>query len=282
METVRVLVVEDNAADALWIKETLEDIGSIRLLVAYATTVAEAKESLEREKFDALVLDLGLPDSQGLETLIQLRTAAPTTPIVVLSELDDRTLAREAMRLGAQDYLPKDKCNGFILSRSINYVIERRRTEEALLREKSFSDIIVDVLPGIFYIFDEQGNLLRWNKNLERITRDSGREINSISPSDFFAPDDRTRVEEALQRGFSEGKTSLEAELTLSNGDRAHYLFTAKRIFLYDKPCLLGVGIDISTRVRAEAEARKTQERLDLALNGADLGLWISPQAGLW
>jgi two-component system, cell cycle sensor histidine kinase and response regulator CckA len=153
-------------------------------------------------------------------------------------------------------------------------ITERKKAEAALLREKSFSDAIIDVLPGTFYLFDEQGKLLRWNENLEQMAQDLGQEISKMSPMDFFVGDAGSRIEEAIQRGFSDGETSVEAEVIANDGNEAPYLFTAKRVTLYDQQCLMGVGIDISDRVRAEEEKRKTQERLDLALKGADLGLW--------
>ena len=153
-------------------------------------------------------------------------------------------------------------------------ITKRKQAEAALLREKSFSDAIIDVLPGTFYLFDDQGKLLRWNENLEQKAQDLGQEISKMSPLDFFVKDARNRVEEAIQRGFSEGETSVEAEVIANDGNEIPYLFTAKRVSLYGQQCLMGVGIDISDRVRAEEEKRKTQERLDLALKGADLGLW--------
>ncbi len=153
-------------------------------------------------------------------------------------------------------------------------VEERKQAEVGLLREKSFSDAIIDVLPGTFYLFDEQGKMLRWNKNLEQMAEDLDREISKMRPRDFFGGDARSRVEEATHRGFAEGESSVEAEVTASDGNETPYLFTAKRVSLYDKQCLMGIGIDISDRVRAEGLKRKSEERLDLALKGADLGLW--------
>jgi len=153
-------------------------------------------------------------------------------------------------------------------------ITERKQAEAALIGEKSFSDAMIQVSPGTFYLFDEQGKLLRWNENLEQLAQDLGQEISKMSLLDFFVGDARSRVAEAIQRGFSEGETSVEAEVITNDGNETPYLFTAKRVSLHDQQCLMGVGIDLSYRVRAEKELRKSREMLELALTGADLGWW--------
>ncbi len=126
-ETVHLLLVEDNPVDALALKEALEEAKGARFAISHVQTLAEAKERVAHEDFQVVVLDLGLPDSQGLETFVEVRAYAVATPIVVLSGLDDEALAIETLRKGAQDYLIKDRWDRHILSRAINYAIERHR-----------------------------------------------------------------------------------------------------------------------------------------------------------
>src|SRR5271157_2108248 len=118
---MKILIVEDNLADAFYLKEALEETNGAKLAVSNRQTLAEAKECLEKEDFDVVALDLGLPDSWGIETFIQIQNCAPDTPIVILSGLDDESLAIEAVRLGAQDYLVKDLWNPRLISRSLAY-----------------------------------------------------------------------------------------------------------------------------------------------------------------
>lgn len=80
--------------------------------------------------FDVVLLDLSLPDSRGLDSLIALKPFAAALPIVVLTGFDDETLATGAMQLGAQDYLVKGQVTGSLLVRSIRYAIERQRAEQ--------------------------------------------------------------------------------------------------------------------------------------------------------
>ena len=122
---MKILIVEDNLADAFYLKEALEETNGAKLAVSNLQTLAEAKECLEKEDFDVVALDLGLSDSWGIETFIQIQNCARDTPIVILSGLEDESLAIEAVRLGAQDYLVKDLWDPHRISRSLAYAIER-------------------------------------------------------------------------------------------------------------------------------------------------------------
>ena len=102
--------------------------------LARVERLAVGLQRLEEETVDVLLLDLGLPDSHGLETFAKLHTQAPDVPIVVLTGLDDQALALEAVRKGAQDYLLKGRVDSNLLTRAMRYAIERKRVEEALRR----------------------------------------------------------------------------------------------------------------------------------------------------
>jgi PAS domain S-box-containing protein len=122
---MKILIVEDNIADVLYLKKALEEANGAKFAISNLQTLAQAKECLEKEDFDVVALDLGLSDSWGIETFIRLQNCARDTPIVILSGLDDESLAIEAVRLGAQDYLVKDLWNPHRISRSLVYAIER-------------------------------------------------------------------------------------------------------------------------------------------------------------
>ncbi|HLH21734.1 MAG TPA: ATP-binding protein [Chloroflexota bacterium] len=134
-----VLLVEDNPGDARLIREMLNDVPAARLRLRQADRLATGLEQLDGA--DVVLLDLSLPDSQGLETFRRLRDRAPEMPIVVLTGLDDETVAMRAVQEGAQDYLPKGQVDGQVLVRSMRYAIERKRAEEErerlLLREQA-------------------------------------------------------------------------------------------------------------------------------------------------
>ncbi|MCI0506655.1 MAG: EAL domain-containing protein [Gammaproteobacteria bacterium] len=130
---IRLLMVEDNPADARLVQEMLADSANSRKIELTRTgRLKEALELLHNSSFDVLLIDLGLPDSQGLDTLYQIQTAKPSLPVVVLSGHDDEQLALEAVQAGAQDYLVKGQGDGNLLTRALYYAIERKRSEERL------------------------------------------------------------------------------------------------------------------------------------------------------
>ena len=127
-----VLIVEDNPGDARLIEEMLRETGGPDLRTLYAHALGQGLPMLQAECVDVVLLDLGLPDSQGLDTLAQTVAAAPLLPIIVLTGRNDEQLAMDALRNGAQDYLTKGHIDGPVLDRAIRYAIERKRNEEAL------------------------------------------------------------------------------------------------------------------------------------------------------
>lgn len=124
--STRVLLVEDDPAYARLVRECLADSHDPHHIVA-KDTLADAIIELERELTDVVLLDLGLPDAQGLDTLEQLRRSAPRVPVVVLSGQDDLETALAAMRLGAQEYLVKGRAEHVLLPRALRYAMERKR-----------------------------------------------------------------------------------------------------------------------------------------------------------
>jgi signal transduction histidine kinase len=133
---IRVLLIEDNPGDARLIKEMLHDAGGARAAVEFghADDLAAGLERLAQADSDVVLLDMTLPDSHGLETFTRVHARAPDVAIVVLSGLDDESLAVRAVQEGAQDYLVKGQVDGAGLLRSMRYAIERQRLE-ALRRD---------------------------------------------------------------------------------------------------------------------------------------------------
>jgi serine phosphatase RsbU (regulator of sigma subunit) len=125
--TLRVLLVEDDDGDAFLFEELLRD-ADLEVAVLRERTVAAAEQVLPAD-VACVVLDLGLPDADGLAALHRLRAAAPGVPMLVLTGLSDSARGLEAVAAGAQDYLVKGRVDGELLARSIRYAIERQRAE---------------------------------------------------------------------------------------------------------------------------------------------------------
>jgi len=126
---MKVLLVEDNAGDVRLIREALTEANAKQFKLVHVERLADALKRLAKEKWDVVLLDLSLPDAHGLETVMRVHVQAPDAPIVVLTSLDDETVAVKALREGAQDYLVKGQVDGNLLVRAMRYAIERKRTE---------------------------------------------------------------------------------------------------------------------------------------------------------
>ena len=126
-EPIRVLLIESNWADARLLRKALAIAGRDRFHVEQSNRLSRGLEGLAQGGIDVVLLDLSLPDSQGLETFLRARSHAPETPIVVLACLDDEPLAVQAVQEGAQDYLVKGQAESPVLVRSLGYAVERHR-----------------------------------------------------------------------------------------------------------------------------------------------------------
>lgn len=132
LSSVKILLIEDNLAEARLLQEVLKGSTFKHFSWVHVKRLREALKQLNQEYFDVILLDLSLPDSQGLESLTPLINQAPSLPIVVLTNTNDDELAIEAVRQGAQDYLVKRQLSKELLVRSLSYAIERKQALEEL------------------------------------------------------------------------------------------------------------------------------------------------------
>jgi len=135
-QVLYVLLVEDDIDYSALLRRRLmgslnQDNGQI-FVVAQASLLREAIDYSIAHPVDVIVLDLNLTDTAGLDTLVRIQQAAPQAAIIVLTGRDDQTLASQALRLGAQDYLVKGNFNTELLVRAIRYAIDRKQSEQAL------------------------------------------------------------------------------------------------------------------------------------------------------
>lgn len=135
-------------------------------------------------------------------------------------------------------------------------ITRQKEAENKILLEKELSESIIDSLPGIFYLFDEKGKFMQWNANLETVSGYSEVEITQMHPLDFFAEDEKLPIAENITRVFSEGKTEVEAHLQTKQGQKIPYYFNGRLAEFEGKKCLIGMGIDISNRKKAEAQLK--------------------------
>ena len=135
-ESIRVLLVEDNLGDARLLYEGLEEALPGQFQMTHVKRLSEALEYLWKETCHVVLLDLGLPDSHGIDTLVLTRAQAPSVPIVVLTGFQDESLGDQALKEGAQDYLVKGQVDSKLLARSMRYAIARKAVAEALIGQE--------------------------------------------------------------------------------------------------------------------------------------------------
>ncbi|MDX1632643.1 MAG: diguanylate cyclase, partial [Thermoanaerobaculia bacterium] len=135
-QPLRILIIEDNPAEAELARELLAGSPTVDFEAESVLTLAEGVERLTEDRFDAVLLDFHLPDGEGAITVEKVRDVAPETPVVILTNLDDEEAAFEAMRLGAQDYLVKRDVDRRLLTRSLWYAVTRSEVERARRRSE--------------------------------------------------------------------------------------------------------------------------------------------------
>lgn len=138
---------------------------------------------------------------------------------------------------------------------------EFKKSEAGRLREKSISDATIDNMPGIFYLLDEWGKLLRWNKNLEQASGYTALEISKMRFLDFFAGEDKETMAQSIAV-FTKGQTTLEADLTSKDGSKTAHFFTVSRVDIARTQWLVGIGVDITERKGMELALRESAENL--------------------
>ncbi|MFC1986777.1 response regulator [Chloroflexota bacterium] len=168
----KILLIEDNPGDARLIQEMLAEVESGRFEMEWADRLSTGLDYLVKGEIDVVLLDLGLPDNQGLDILHKVRAQAPPVPIVVVTGLDDETLAVQAMRQGAQDYLIKGDVDSKTLWRVMRYAIERRQVEEALRESEEKWRTLTENSPDTIMVIDEGGKIEYINRIISGLTKE--------------------------------------------------------------------------------------------------------------
>ena len=164
------LLVEDNPGDARLVQEMFSEEGSQDIQLTHVQSLSGAEKHLENGGVDIVVLDLGLPDAQGLAAVRRARAVAPHAPLVVLTCLDDENMATQALQEGAQDYLIKGQIDSRGLFRALRYAVERKSMEEALFAEKERAQVTLNSIGDAVLCTDSSGNVTYMNVVAEKMT----------------------------------------------------------------------------------------------------------------
>ncbi|MBI4915155.1 MAG: GGDEF domain-containing response regulator [Acidobacteria bacterium] len=192
--TIRTLVIDGSPGFATYLAEALAAVPGSRFELSCQATLADGLAALADGGADVVVLDLHLPDSEGLETLRRVLDLIPEVPVVVLSELDADDLGVGAVRQGAQDFLVKARVNGEVVARALRYAIERHHMIETLR-----SAAMIDDLTGLY----NRRGLLTLAEHHVKLAQRSHRQLLLI----FADLDDFKRINDSW--GHAEGDLAL-------------------------------------------------------------------------
>ncbi|MEQ2007227.1 MAG: PAS domain-containing protein [Limisphaerales bacterium] len=263
----RVLLIEDSPADSLLIGALLGDDFQVTQTPGLREGIAAA-----HSPFDIVLLDLFLPDSRGLDTFTQFQSLHPELPIVVMSGLDDESIAESAVHDGAQDYLVKGQMDEVLLLRAVRYAIERKRVERALRDSEAFYQSLVENLPQFIYRKDAQSRFTFANRRFCTLLGKTLNEIVGRTDFDFFPTELAAKYQADDQRVMGAGKLfETVEEHTPPSGEKENVQVVKSPVFDAHGKIIGTQGIfwDVTARVRAEEKLKKAHA--DLARSREDL-----------
>ncbi|MBD2430582.1 MULTISPECIES: response regulator [Fischerella] len=260
---IKVLLVEDNPGDVRLLQEFLWDVTTAQFELMPVERLDRTLKLLNQESFDVILLDLSLPDSQGLETFITLHHQAPAIPIIVLTGLDDESLALRAMQEGAQDYLVKGQVSGDLLVRCMRYAIERQRIEEALRQSEERFRVALKNSPIVVFNQDKE---LRYTWVYNTSPGFINEEILGKRDLDLTAAADAQLLFNIKQRVLATG-IGIRKEVSITTAQGIRYFDLTVEPLRNEAQEVVGVtcaSIDISDRKLAEEKIREQAALLDI------------------
>ncbi|MCC5644143.1 response regulator [Nostoc sp. CHAB 5824] len=260
-KNIKVLLVEDNPGDVFLLQEFLKEVTTVVVDLIPVEKLSEALIYLAKEIFDVILLDLSLPDSQGLETFVIAHHQAKATPIIVLTGIDDETLAIRAMQEGAQDYLVKGQVTGDLLVRSMRYAIERQRADDALRHSEERFRVALKNSPIFVYNQDTE---LRYTWVYNPSYGLTIEEILGKQDLDIIPVEDAQCLTR-IKRGVLTTGIGTREEVSITIKDTTRYYDLTVEPLRNELQEVVGVtcaSIDISERQAALRERKLAEEKI--------------------
>jgi two-component system sensor histidine kinase UhpB len=265
--SVKVLLVEDSPTDALIIGEALVDISEFEHTLARAESLREALTLAQGTHFDVVLLDLGLPDGNGIDTFRRFRQVAPDAPVLVLTGLADISVGLVAIQEGAQDYVLKREIEAALLSRAIRYAIERNRALTALAAsEERFQLAVSGASAGLWDWNLRTGEMYLSPHFREIVGHDEDELPNEMRAHyEIIHPDDLERVMLALN-AHTENRHPYDIEYRVRTRAGDYRWIQSRAQALWDASGkayrMVGWILDVTDRRRAEEALRASREEL--------------------
>jgi PAS domain S-box-containing protein len=277
---IRVLLIEDNPGDVRLIRELLAEAGPALFEVTSVARLSAGLELLAERGADVLLLDLALPDCQGLDTFAKAHAQAPEVPIIVLTGLDDEARALRAVRDGAQDFLVKGRVDAAALARAVQYGLERKRIEDRLreseARKAAFLESALDCVVAV----DHEGNVTEFNSAAERTFGYSRAEIVGKRMATLLIPPSQRELHRAGVSSYrATGQSEylgriVERTAMRADGSEFPAELSIAPFSVFGGSGFLGVLRDITERKRAEEALRASEERYRTVVEHANDWIW--------
>lgn len=275
---IHILLIEDNPQDAQILRQQLANHAAVPYTLHEATQLAEGLAQLKAGAIDVILLDLQLPDSDGVQTLGRVLAQAPRVPIVILTAHDDEALIVHALQLGAQDYLVKGSVRVYpkLLWRSIRYAIERKHAQDALREAHAQTQKLLTSIPSILIGMTPEGVITHWNSVAERLFGVPASQVVQQSCSACGIRWDAARILDGLQ-ACQRSQTTVELNdvaFTRPDGRPGMVGFTIAPMQANGESDtgFLMFGADITERKQAEAERARLQQELAQAQKMETIG----------
>ncbi|HEX4145668.1 MAG TPA: PAS domain S-box protein [Pirellulales bacterium] len=275
MPPIEVLLIDQSARDASAVQKALSK--SLRFHVTHVGGLAEGLAILSESNVSVVLLDLGLPDAQGLTALGELRRHAPDVPVIVLTASDDEELAVRVAQAGAQEYFVKSQLEEGNLRRTIRYVLERDRWERELRASEQQLRAIIDTTSQCVKVVSAEGTVLKMNAaGLRMVEADDPEAVIGHSVFSLIAPEHRDAFR-AFHDAVIQGRGgTLEFDVVGLKGTRRSMQCVASPLPNVDGSTLhLGVAQDVTQRKRAEESLRETSETLESFYNTTPLMMGV-------
>ncbi|TAG95453.1 MAG: PAS domain S-box protein [Oscillatoriales cyanobacterium] len=291
----KVLLVEDNACEAELIEDLLSGISDRQqILLTKVERLSEALLCLNKENFDIILLDLSLPDSQGIETVARIQEYGVNVPIVVLTAQNDEELALRLISVGVQDYLVKRKIDGELLMRSLRYAIERQNSQDALRKsEEKYRSVVENSLIGVAIIapivepvIAENCNWIETNDTLCNFLGYERDELMKKNWLELTHPEEyQSNIEQLSQilAGTGDGYISDKRWLR-KDGEIVYTRVSLRCIRRRDGSIdrMIKVVLDVSDRYRYESQLKASEEFLNHTINVIPDPIFVKDDQHRW
>jgi len=254
-EVIKILLVEDNPGDVVIIKEMLKEVDVIHFQVTTAGNLEDGLNDLINENFDILLLDLNLPDSEGIETFNTMNQNARELPIIILTGIADEEIAISSVGKGAQDYLVKGQTNSQLLAKSIKYSIERKSVEKKLRNSEEKYRLMVEKIQSGVFLINSENKLVYVNRSMAKMLGYKVQEMLNRQISHFTDRKGESKLKHHLDKLKKGPAQTYELDFINKRGSNLSVLISTSALFKGDGEYFGAISImtDISARKGMEA-----------------------------